>query len=129
MQEIQLELLLENRVKLKLNKFLKIPSENSYFCKEFGIHTPLSSSSTVCAPLKAAACIFLTPFFTTIYIVDRLVLQTIYLVKKEILQYLGQNSRFIIKSVSKSRAGYNGACTVCRELHVLRGAGKKNIFR
>ena len=35
------------------------------------------------------ACIFFTPFFTVVYIVERLVLQTIYVLKKEILQFFG----------------------------------------
>ena len=36
-----------------------------------------------------------------VYIVERLVLQTVYVLNKEILQFLGQKS-----------AGYNGACTI-----------------
>ena len=45
-----------------------------------------------------------TPFFTVALIVERLVLQTIYVLNKEILQFLGQKSvvynreRFLIKS-------------------------------
>jgi hypothetical protein len=39
------------------------------------------------APLQAAACIFFTPFFTSPYIVERLVFQTIYVLNKEILQF------------------------------------------
>ena len=38
-----------------------------------------------------------------------LILETIYVVNKEILQ---KNPWLIIKSGFKSRAGYNGACTV-----------------
>ena len=34
----------------------------------------------------------LTPFFTAVYIVERLVLQTIYVLNKEILQFLGLKS-------------------------------------
>ena len=51
------------------------------------------------------ACIFFTPFFIAVYIVERLVLQTIHVLNKEILQFLGQESavynreRFLIKSV------------------------------
>jgi hypothetical protein len=45
--------------------------------------------TTVHASLFAAACIFFTPFFTAVYIVEWLILQTIYLLKKEILQFLG----------------------------------------
>ena len=37
-------------------------------------------------------CIFLTPFFTTVYIVERLELQTIYVLNKKILQFLGLKS-------------------------------------
>ena len=43
------------------------------------------------------------PFFTSAYNQQQLILKTIYLVNKEILQK---------KSVYKSGAGYNGACTV-----------------
>ena len=35
-----------------------------------------------------------------VYIVERLVLQTIYVLNKEILQFLGQNPRFINDRVS-----------------------------
>ena len=35
---------------------------------------------------------FLHPFFTAVYIVERLVLQTIYVLNKEILQFLGLKS-------------------------------------
>ena len=37
-------------------------------------------------------CIFLTPFFTAVYIVEWLVLQTIYVLNKEILQFLALKS-------------------------------------
>ena len=49
-------------------------------------------------------CIFFTPFFTEVYIVERLVLQTIYVLNKEILQFLSLKSasynreRFQIKN-------------------------------
>ena len=36
--------------------------------------------------------IFFTPFFTVVYIVEQLVLQTIYVLNKEILQFLGLKS-------------------------------------
>ena len=45
-----------------------------------------------------------TPFFTVVYIVERFVFQTIFVLNKEILQFLGQKSavynceRFKIKS-------------------------------
>ena len=45
--------------------------------------------STVCVPLYAAACIFSTPFSTAVYIAVRLVLQTNYVLNKEIPQFLG----------------------------------------
>ena len=44
--------------------------------------------------LKAAACIFFTPFFTAAYNQERLILKTIYVVSKEILQ---KNLWLIIK--------------------------------
>ena len=40
----------------------------------------------------SAACIFFTQFFTAVYIVEWLVLQTIYVINKEILQFLGLES-------------------------------------
>ena len=60
--------------------------------------------NTVSAPFQRGACIFFTPFFTGVYIVERLVLQTIYVLNKEIFQFLGLKSsvnnreRFQIKS-------------------------------
>ena len=63
-------------------------------------------------------CIFFTLFFTAVYIVEWFILQTIYELKKEILQFLGPKSvdynqeQFQIKSSFKSRAGYNGVRTV-----------------
>ena len=42
--------------------------------------------------------VFFTPFFTAVYIIEWLILQTIYVVNKEILQ--------------KKSVGYNGAYTV-----------------
>ena len=65
--------------------------------------------NTVRAPLLASACIFFIPCFSAVYNQDRLILETIYVVNKEILQ---KNPRFIIKSGFKSRVDYNGACTV-----------------
>ena len=35
---------------------------------------------------------FFTPFFTAVYIVERLVLQTVYVLNKEILQFLSLKS-------------------------------------
>ena len=46
---------------------------------------------------------------SAVYNQEWLILGTIYVVNKEILQ---KNPRFVIKSGFKSRAGYNGACTV-----------------
>jgi hypothetical protein len=51
------------------------------------------------------------PFFTAVLNQDWLILQTIYVLNKEILL---KNPRFIIKSGFKSRAGYIGANTVCK---------------
>ena len=56
-----------------------------------------------CAIITRGLYIF-TPFFNAVYIVERLVLQTIYVLNKEILQILGLKSavcnreRFQIKS-------------------------------
>ena len=50
------------------------------------------SGHTVRKKLPYAACIFLTSFFTAIYIVFILVLQTIYVINKKILQFLGLKS-------------------------------------
>ena len=49
---------------------------------------------TVRDTLQAAACILFTPYFTTVYIVVQLVLQTIYVLNKEIFQF------FSLKSVA-----------------------------
>jgi hypothetical protein len=59
----------------------------------------------------SAACIFFTQFFTAVYIVEWLVLQTIYVLSMEIISIVVTNMylRFIIESSFKSRAGYNGA--------------------
>ena len=46
---------------------------------------------TICAIITNDLYIF-TPFFTAVYIVERLGLQTIYVVNKEILQFLGLKS-------------------------------------
>ena len=55
---------------------------------------------------------FFTPFFTAVYIVEQLVLQIIYVLKKKNLQFLSLKSAVIIESGFKSRAGYKSACTV-----------------
>ena len=52
----------------------------------------LHKPTTIRAPFQAAACILFTPFFTAVFIVERLVLLTIYVVNMEILQYLGLKS-------------------------------------
>ena len=49
------------------------------------------------------------PIFNAVNNQEWLILQTIYLLKKEMW---AQNLRLIIKSSFKSRAGYNGVCTV-----------------
>ena len=63
-------------------------------------------------PIKSRGLYIFYSIFTSVYIVERLVLQAIYALLKEILQLWGQNPRFIIESDFKSRAGYNGARTV-----------------
>ena len=50
---------------------------------------------------------FFTPFFTAVYNQERLILETIHVVNKEILPKI-----FILKSISKSKGGYNGTCMV-----------------
>ena len=50
--------------------------------------------------------------FSAIYVEERLILQTIYVLNKEFLQFLAYNLRFIIMSGFKSRVDYDGACTV-----------------
>ena len=60
--------------------------------------------NTVRAPFQLAVSIIFTPIFTVVSIVEPLVLQTIYVLNKEILQFLGLKSavynreRFQIKS-------------------------------
>ena len=56
--------------------------------------------------------VYFSPFFTAAFIVEQLVLQTIYGLNKEILQFLSLNPAILIKSGFKSRVCYNGACTV-----------------
>ena len=51
-------------------------------------------------------------------------LQTIYVINKEILQFL----RFIIESSFKPRAGYNGALTVVKALTKQEGPSVFAIF-
>ena len=48
-------------------------------------------------------------FFTAVYNQEQVILHTIYVLNKEILQ---KNPQFIIKSGSKSRASYDGECAV-----------------
>ena len=52
---------------------------------------------------------FFIPFFTAVYNQEQLILKTIYVVNKKILQKI---PRFIIKSGFKARAGCIGACAV-----------------
>ena len=55
--------------------------------------------------MHAVACIFFNPFFTGVYMVEWLLLQTIYVLNKEILQFLDLKStvynqeRFIMACV------------------------------
>ena len=67
----------------------------------------ISKVSTVGAPLLPAVCKFFTPFFTAVYIVERLV--TIHVLNKQNLKFWDLKS--VVYSF-KSRAGYNGARTV-----------------
>ena len=55
---------------------------------------------------------FFFPIFTAVYIVVRLVLQTVYVLNKEILQFLGLKNAVYNQERFKSRAGYNGARTL-----------------
>ena len=45
--------------------------------------------TTIRALLKATACIFFNSFFSATYVVERLIVQKINLLNKEILQFLG----------------------------------------
>ena len=51
----------------------------------------VSNKYHTCAIITRGLYIF-TPFFTAVYIVEQLVLQTIYVLNKEILQFLGLKS-------------------------------------
>ena len=55
----------------------------------------------------------LPSFFTAVYIVERLILQTIFVIQKEILQFLALYPRIYNQERLKSRVGHNGAHTVC----------------
>jgi hypothetical protein len=52
------------------------------------------------------------PLFHCGFFQERLILQTIHVLSKEILQI---NMRFTIKSGFNSRVDYNGACTVIKK--------------
>ena len=54
--------------------------------------TQKPGTSLVRTPLYTATCIVFTPYFTVVYIVEQLVSNTIYLLSKEILQFLGMKS-------------------------------------
>ena len=59
---------------------------------EFPIFVLIFSTALACRKKQipyAMACTFFTPFFTAVYIVERLVLKTIYILKMEILQFFG----------------------------------------
>ena len=45
--------------------------------------------NTLHAPLQPVVCILLIPILNEVYIVEQLVLQTIHVLNKEILQFLG----------------------------------------
>ena len=53
--------------------------------------------------------VFFPAFFTAVYIVERLVLQTIYILNKEILQFLGL--KFAV--YNRERFQINGARKLC----------------
>ena len=59
---------------------------------------------------------FFTPYFSAVYNQERLILQTIYVLNKEIFQ---KNLQFIIKSVFKSRVGYNSASMVYYSIGII----------
>ena len=62
-----------------------------------------------CAIITCGLYIF-TPFFTAVYIMDQLVLQTIYVLNKEILQF------FVLKSAVYIREQFQIRSVLC--LHV-----------
>ena len=68
------------------------------------------------------AGVFFAAFFNAVYNQERLILQTIYVLNKGILQ---KNPRFINKSGFKSRAGYDGAQTVSIKIYIL----EYNIYK
>ena len=70
--------------------------------------TYLNLQYSVRAPLEAAACIFFIPFFTAVYILEWLVLQTMYVLKEEILLFLGLKSAVY----NQERFQIKSACTV-----------------
>ena len=55
-----------------------------------------------------------SPFFTAVYIVERLVLQTIYVVNKEILQFLS------LRSAVYNLDKFNGARTIGKQGYIAR---------
>ena len=55
---------------------------------------------------------FFIPFFTAVYNQEQLILKTIYVVNKKILQKKSTVYNKVRFQLFKSRAGYNGACTV-----------------
>ena len=58
-------------------------------------------------------CIFLTPFFTEIYIVEQLILQTIYLINKDIiLQCLGLKYTIYYQEQFQINTGYNDVLAI-----------------
>ena len=56
--------------------------------QKFALHTYLRRTYRT-RTIKTRGLYIFTPFFTAVYIVERLVLQTIYVLDKEILQFLG----------------------------------------
>ena len=80
-----------------LLSYAKHPQRVQFFSKvEFILQTWIS-----------APCIFFIPFFTAVYIVEQLLLKSIYTLNKDILEFWGLTPRFIIESSFKSKAGYN----------------------
>ena len=81
-----------HRYKLRLKDFPGRVSFSLGFCGRS--RTTKKAKRKRRSPWKVftAACIFFTPFFTSVYIVEQLVSDTIYVLKKEILQFLGLNS-------------------------------------
>ena len=85
---------------------------------------PEYSTCSIISP----ACLFITTFFIAVYKARALILETIYVVEKEILQ---KNLWFIIKIVFKSRMGYNGVCMALKYIRqsMLKQASPSRLWQ